>query len=210
MDKYLDTSETWNEIANLYAEKFMDFELYNETYDFFCLNLPINANVLEFGCGPGNITKFIKNKRNDLNILGTDISKNMIEIAKKNNPSCNFHVSDIRKFNIHQSKYQGIISGFCLPYLSNSDLENLIPKLYSSLANNGILYLSFVEGNPIESGIKIGRDGKKLYFFYHDKKLVSNILSINHFNIEKSFNLDYQNNDKSVDNHIVFIAKKID
>ncbi|MBK8395540.1 MAG: class I SAM-dependent methyltransferase [Leptospiraceae bacterium] len=208
MDEFIETSKTWNEIANMYEEKFMDFPLYNETYDYFCDNLPLNSSVLELGCGPGNITKYIYKKRNDLSIEGIDISSNMINLAKKNNPSCKFFVSDIRKFNASENKYSGIISGFSLPYLSISETENLIPKLFESLKKNGILYLSFVEGNPNDSGIKRGKDGRQLYFFYHDIEIISNILLKNKFKINKFFKLDYINNDKSVDKHIILSLKK--
>ncbi len=129
MDDFVETYNTWNEIAEIYEQKFMNFPLYNETYDFFCKELTPHANVLEIGCGPGNITNYIWNKRNDLQIDGTDIAPSMIDLAKKNNPSCKFTVSDIRNYNSLSNNYRGIIAGFCLPYLSIREITNLIPKL---------------------------------------------------------------------------------
>ncbi len=210
MDDFIETYNTWNEIADLYEEKFMNFPLYNETYDFFCDNLVISSSILELGCGPGNITKYISNKRNDLIIEGTDISQNMIDLARKNNPSCKFTVSDIRKYNSLENRYSGIISGFCLPYLSIAEIKTLIPKLNHSLDIGGILYLSFVDGNPINSGIKKGKDNRILYFFYHDMEEISNLLITNNFRIEKLYQLDYKNNDNSIDKHIVIISKKLE
>lgn len=59
-NRYKETFETWNKGASMYQDKFMDLDLYNENYDFFCdsLNKP-NSKILEIGCGPGNITKYI-------------------------------------------------------------------------------------------------------------------------------------------------------
>lgn len=34
-DRYLETYKTWNNIAQLYEDKFMNFELYNDTYKSF-------------------------------------------------------------------------------------------------------------------------------------------------------------------------------
>ena len=63
MDKYRETFETWNKVAQLYEDKFMDLDLYNDTYDQFCeLLLKKNASILEIGCGPGNITKYLLSK----------------------------------------------------------------------------------------------------------------------------------------------------
>ncbi|WP_158586478.1 class I SAM-dependent DNA methyltransferase [Leptospira stimsonii] len=205
----METFNTWNEIADLYEEKFMDFPLYNETYDFFCKELPENSRVLELGCGPGNIAKYIVEKRNDLILEGIDIAYNMINLAKKNNPSCTFSVGDIRKYESQHNKFSGIICGFCLPYLSILEIKTLIPKLNESLETNGLLYLSFVEGDPNHSGIKKGKDNRILYFYYHDLETISNLHFANNFKIEKIFQIDYKNNDNSLDNHIVVISKSI-
>ena len=58
MDKYQETAQTWNKAAKRYQEIFMDLELYNDSYDILVEQI-INkqANILEIGCGPGNITK---------------------------------------------------------------------------------------------------------------------------------------------------------
>ena len=44
----------------------MDLDLYDDTYDTFCGEVNIeNAAILEIGGGPGNITKYLINKRSD-------------------------------------------------------------------------------------------------------------------------------------------------
>lgn len=100
MDRYKETFETWNKLASLYQDKFMDLDLYNETYDFVCNSITrVNAKVLEIGCGPGNITKYLLSQRPDFDIFGIDISPNMIELAEKNNPTAKFAVMDSRQIN---------------------------------------------------------------------------------------------------------------
>jgi trans-aconitate methyltransferase len=99
MDRYKETFETWNKVASLYEDKFMDLDLYNDSYDFICnLITKDNAKLLEIGCGPGNITKYLLSKRPDFNIFGIDIAPNMIELAKKNNPAASFAMMDSSKF----------------------------------------------------------------------------------------------------------------
>ena len=36
MNPYQITFETWNKVAAAYQEKFMELDLYNDTYDAFC------------------------------------------------------------------------------------------------------------------------------------------------------------------------------
>lgn len=89
MDPYAQTAQTWDKIAGLYQDRFMDLTLYNQTYDALCQTLPQNAKLLELGCGPGNITRYLLQMRPDLSILATDTSYNMLELAKKKTiPDC--------------------------------------------------------------------------------------------------------------------------
>ena len=100
MDRYKETFDTWNKVASIYQDKFMDMALYNDTYDYICNSIAKpKAKLLEIGCGPGNITKYLLSKRPDFDIFGIDIAPNMIELAKKNNPTANFDIMDSRQIN---------------------------------------------------------------------------------------------------------------
>lgn len=85
MDGKEETFQTWNKIADLYESKFMDLDIYDKTYDYF-LNILNNksSKILEVGCGPGNISKYLLTKRDDIHLLGVDVAENMIELARKN------------------------------------------------------------------------------------------------------------------------------
>src|SRR5690606_29153072 len=127
MDNYKETFDTWNNIASIYQDKFMDLDLYNDTYDYICNSITKQkAKLLEIGCGPGNITKYILSKRPDFDIFGIDIAPKMTELAKWNNPTARFAVMDSRQICNLDTKYDGIIGGFCLPYLSQTESNELI------------------------------------------------------------------------------------
>src|SRR5690606_4638216 len=157
----------WNNIAALYNEKFMDLPLYNDSYDFICEALfQPKAKILDVGCGPGNITKYLLTKRPDYDIYGIDIAENMIELARVNNPGARFAVMDSRLMHKLDSKYDGIVVGFCLPYLSPEETGELITNAYELLNDQGLIYLSFVAGDPAQSDFKVGSGGR-VYFYYH-------------------------------------------
>ncbi len=208
MDKYKETFETWNKIANLYQEKFMDMDLYNETYDYICKNIEkTKAKILEIGCGPGNITKYILSQRSDFDIFGIDIAENMVELAKQNNPTAQFAVMDCREINKLETKFDGIVGGFCLPYLSETESKELITNAYDLLNDGGLLYLSFVEGDPKKSEYKVGSGGR-VFFNYHDlDKLKSELLAFN-FEELKTFKVKYKISETGFDIHTILIAKK--
>ena len=208
MDRYKETFDTWNKIASLYQDKFMELDLYNDSYAFICNSIDKpNAKLLEIGCGPGNITKYLIAKRPDFDIFGIDIAPNMVELARQNNPTAHFAVMDSRQINNLNSKYDGIVCGFCLPYLSQTETNDLIANSYDLLNDNGLLYLSFVEGNPEKSGFKAGSGGR-VYFYYH--KLDDITLQLNSFKFGeiKIFKVKYKISETEFDTHTILTAKK--
>lgn len=142
MNPHQETLNTWNKVAQLYQEKFMDLEMYNESYALFCHAIEISkASILEIGCGPGNITKQLLKLRNNFSIYGIDFSETMIALAQKNNPTAQFEVMDARNILKLNKTYDGIIVGFCLPYLTGEESIQLISDASTLLNKNGILYL---------------------------------------------------------------------
>lgn len=208
MDRQKVTFDTWNKIASIYQEKFMELDLYNDSYDFICsaIDKP-KAKLLEIGCGPGNITKYLLAKRPDFDIFGIDIAPNMIELARLNNPTGQFAVMDSRKINNLNAKYDGIIGGFCLPYLSHIESKKLISNACDLLNDNGLIYLSFVEGDPDKSDFKVGSVGR-VYFYYHT---LDDILSqLNNFKFEemKTFTVMYKISETDSEINTIITAKK--
>jgi ubiquinone/menaquinone biosynthesis C-methylase UbiE len=63
MDKNKLAVNMFNKAAKLYEEKYMDVSSYTEGLDVFCEKLGYkDANILELGCGSGNITRYLTNK----------------------------------------------------------------------------------------------------------------------------------------------------
>ena len=206
-DKYTETFETWNKVANLYEDKFMNLDLYDTTYDIFCNLIETeNPNILEIGCGPGNITKYMISKRPDFNILGLDVAPNMIGLAKENNPTANFEVMDVRFIGKIERKFDAIVCGFTLPYLSKKDIKELIENCGNLLTESGMFYISFVEGKYEQSKYQTGSDGSKMFFYYHELNKIKSELIENGFQILNNENVEYKKQN-GIENHTILIAK---
>ncbi len=209
MKRYEETAGTWNKIASAYQEKFMHLDLYNSTYDSICETITKeNARLLEVGCGPGNITKYLLSKRPDLNILGIDVAPNMIGLAKKNNPSANFEVMRCQQISELPIKYDGVIAGFCIPYISEEDCEKLIADSFNLLKENGLLYLSFVEGNPENSGFQSNSAGDRIFFNFYRLQELTNIVSKRGFKDIQVSKVEYSNSENSTEFHTILTAIK--
>jgi cyclopropane fatty-acyl-phospholipid synthase-like methyltransferase len=209
MDTYKETAETWNEIAQLYQDTFMHLDLYDGSYDLFCQGIEkSNANILEIGCGPGNISKYLISKQPNYSILGIDVAPNMIALAQKNNPTAIFKVMDCRKINELPKTYDGIIAGFCLPYLSPEDACKLISDSYNLLNQNGLIYISFVEGDPSKSGFQTGSGGHRSYFYFHQLNQLEKQLIDCHFHEIEVLRVAYKKSELEEEFHTILLAKK--
>jgi 2-polyprenyl-3-methyl-5-hydroxy-6-metoxy-1,4-benzoquinol methylase len=209
LDNYKETLNTWNKVAQLYQDKFMHLNLYDDTYDFFCAEVKVpNATILEIGCGPGNITSYLLNKRPDFKIEGIDFAPNMIELAKVNNPTAQFQVMDCREIDRLKSKFDAIVCGFCLPYLSELDCSKFIKDCIGLLNNEGLIYISFVEGDYSKSGFLTASTGDRTYFYYYPADTIISILKEFGFETIQLFNIPYTKSDHSEEIHTVIIARK--
>lgn len=204
MDKYEETFETWNNLASTYQDKFMNIDRYNETYDFICNSIKNDkAKLLEIGCGTGNITKYLLAKKTEFSIFGIDIAPNMIEFAKKNNPSAKFEVMDCREIGKIEDKFDGVICGFCLPYLSKEEVSKIIKDSYNLLNKDGVIYISFVEGDYDKSDFKTSPNGRVFFYFHEIERLKSELFK-NYFEELKLFKINI--NDKDI--HTILIAQR--
>jgi 2-polyprenyl-3-methyl-5-hydroxy-6-metoxy-1,4-benzoquinol methylase len=209
MDRYKETIEAWNKIAKLYQDKFMHLDLYNASYDFFIDSIPKHkASLLDVGCGPGNISKYLLTKRSDYDVQGIDAAPNMVELAKDDNPTANFKVMDCRQILALKTNYEGIVCGFCLPYLSKDEVLKFISDAYQLLNANGLLYISFVEGDSDKSGFQTGSSGDRIYFYYHSIYQLRKAFTDIGFTELKSFTFHYNKTDSSTELHTALILKK--
>jgi ubiquinone/menaquinone biosynthesis C-methylase UbiE len=177
-------AEVFDLRAHNYQEKFMDVSLYAESFDAFCASLPPQSAVLELACGPGNITRYLLLKRPDLNILGTDLSPNMIELARANNPTARFQLLDVKNLHQMNQQFAGIMCGFCLPYLNLQEIQQLVKEATRLLVPGGVMYLSTMEENKDhQSGIKTSSYGDQLYMYYHQAENLTRILAENQLDL---------------------------
>ncbi len=81
----------------------------NRTYHkllekYYSFIVPKNANILEIGCGTGDLLASLKPSRG----VGIDFSSKIIEIAKSNYPNLEFIVQDAEELNLNE-KFDYII-----------------------------------------------------------------------------------------------------
>lgn len=96
--------------------------------------------VLDIGCGMGKFIKYML-ELNPKQIVGLDISNNMISYAKEhvNDEIVSFVVSDILSYET-DIKFDVIVSSLAFHY--TEDYEALVLKLFGMLNSDGVLLFS--------------------------------------------------------------------
>ena len=169
MDHSGQTLNIFSRYAKEYNEKYMDQSAYADILMEFIQKIPERSrNVLDVGCGPGNVMRFVMDAEPELRIHGIDFSPEMIRLAGLNCPGAVLEVMDVRDANSIDGPFGGIICSFCIPYISHEEASSLIKELSGKLVNDGTLYLSILSGDPERSGIEKNSKGEEVCIYYHD------------------------------------------
>ena len=210
VDPNTQSINTYNQVAELYQEKFMDLKLYDETYEAFCQLLPPhNASILEIGCGPGNITRFLRTRMPECHIIAIDAAPNMIALARKNVPDVDFRVMDARSLTGIPSGLDGIICGFCMPYLTQETTAQLIADCAGLLKSGGVFYTSVIEGAQGSSLFQQSSDGKTgAWIFYYEEHWFTEQFNKNACTALKARRIIFERKNGEKEVHLVVTAVK--
>ncbi|MCU0360912.1 MAG: class I SAM-dependent methyltransferase [Bacteroidia bacterium] len=211
MDPNQTNINAFNDFAKHYFEKYFNLQQYNTSYDCFCESITTHgAALLELGCGPGNITRYLFNKRPDFRILASDAAPNMLALAKQNNPEAEFQELDFRKLKSLNRIFHGIVAGFCLPYLNEEDANIMLNDCFDMLHWGGVLYLSTIEGDYARSGIQTGATtGRSVYMYYYQQSQLMAYLANQSIKLLYKQRIPFPMPDGSVNTDLILILKKV-
>jgi trans-aconitate 2-methyltransferase len=127
------TSSTWDPAQYL---KFAN-ERVRPAFDLLAqVPLETAANIVDLGCGTGNMTGFLKRRFPTADVLGVDGAETMLEKARLAVPDCRFEQGDFATW-APKSPPDLIFSNAALHWVTNH--ETLFPRLLSLLAPHGVL-----------------------------------------------------------------------
>ena len=150
------------------------------------LKINKNSSILDLGCGYGALINFLHENKiqfSEKGYLGIDVSKNMIEIAKKNHE--NFNFKNIDFFKIKGKKFDFIIcSGALNLKESNKDIYCELEKFLKVFFKQSKFALTF---NLIHDMVDYKDKSLNYYELPIVVKLISNFTRF--FTVKNNINL---------------------
>lgn len=103
-------------------------------------SIPSYSSVLDLGCGNARLYQILR--QINIDYLGIDPSKKLIEINKTNYPDVKFEVGDALKLD-YKNKFDYIFSIAVLQHIPSAELQStFLQNCYNSLNKNGKLILT--------------------------------------------------------------------
>lgn len=183
MNHLENTVGIFDKYAKQYQDKYMAHGPYVETYTYLASLVKEGSALLDVGCGPANISKFLSDRIANLTVHGCDLSPQMIKLAQQNLPEGTFELRDSRDINTISSTFDVVISGFCFPYMTDVEVSEFIKSAADLLHDGGIFYLSTMEGDYADSGYPDESADERLFTYFHQADFLIQQLKDNWFEI---------------------------
>jgi SAM-dependent methyltransferase len=173
MDFKKTVKEGYNAIADRYlAERRRDSGDVR-LLDEFMEKLPVNAQVLDAGCGAGIPISQLLSER--FQLTGVDFSEAQIELAKKHVPNADFICQDMTKLDFPENTFDGICSYYAIIHIPREEHQPLLANFHRMLKLGGFALLCLGAEHLIDD-VDENYLGTRMYWSHYDTETYLKIL----------------------------------
>ena len=135
----------YDSIAKEYAEAFSgehekkpkDQEILRR----FAQEMGNNRPVWDFGCGPGQTAKYLKNL--DIEISGLDLSEKVLEQARAIHPEICFRKGDILELEFENDSIGGVVAFYAIVHFTEEQVGMTFREVFRVLQPGGIFLFTY-------------------------------------------------------------------
>ena len=151
--------KAWERKANLYDDNWGAVTRQVSKRIIEIANLKPGRKLLDLGCGPGHLCNEAFEKGAE--VIGADLSNNMIEIAKKNYPNISFQSQDAECLSFGDETFDVVTLNYLLLHVP--DQKKVLLEVRRVLKKGGLLIFTLWKEPPESPALKLIFDGIKSY-----------------------------------------------
>ena len=190
----------YNSVAGKYSDLFCNEldarPLERKLLDMFLERINNDEIILDIGTGPGEIAGYLGKKRK--NVVGIDLSDEMISYAKSNYPGVEFLVQDLMSLNFKNSSIMGITAFYAIVHFDYEQIQMAFKEFYRVLKKGAEGLISVWNSSDIrfkdvnyhgDIYMSWRKDGKEhmRYYYLYEKDELKKLLKKCGFNTEKIY-----------------------
>jgi ubiquinone/menaquinone biosynthesis C-methylase UbiE len=183
-----DITEAYDSSARFYADRcFRELEykpLDRQLLDRFAEITRNQGIVCDVGCGPGEVANYLFSKGS--RVMGIDISKNMIDEARRLNHQIEYVVGDMLHLQIENGYFAGICSFYAIVNFGYAEIQSAFEEYHRVLSSHGLLLLAFHVGEKQLLVENFFQSGRPLEFHYLDEDIILGKLKETGFKITQA------------------------
>jgi ubiquinone/menaquinone biosynthesis C-methylase UbiE len=136
--------------------------------DNFVKHLPKQSTILDMGCGSGLVAKFLMDR--GIKVIGIDVSRNMVNLARKSAPAAKFYKIDMTRMRFADNEFDGVVALYSIIHVPRTHHARIFKEINRITKSDGIVLLS-VGGSDLENYIDDNwmNWGSKMYWSHFDK-----------------------------------------
>lgn len=152
------TRTGYDRVAREYASRLFD-ELREKPLDrallaSFAEQVPDGLPVADVGCGPGHVTRHLHER--DLDVIGIDLSPEMIQVARERMPQASFEVGSMLSLDADDNAWGGIVAFYSVIHLDDDEVPRALAEFTRVLVPGGLLLLAFHVTPPAQMELNDG------------------------------------------------------
>ena len=166
----------YNKTANEWAEKWYLDETMLPLLKKFIGLFDITPRILDAGCGAGY--ESIRLSGLGAEVVGIDISKESIKIARTKNPNCRFELMNLKQLDDSIGDFDGIVSIASIIHIEDCDLKVVFNNFGKIIKPKGFLFVVFVEGSGFSerrSIVEIDDEKYNRAFYLHQPDKITEV-----------------------------------
>ena len=178
--------QCYNATAPHYAAERMN-ELSKKHLDRLLLNEFASVNkdrglCADFGCGPGQTTNYLYHHGLN-NIIGMDISSNMIDTARELFPQIEFETADLLNLSYQSNHFGSALAFYSIVHFTPAQIKIAFSEVNRVLKKDGSFLFSFHVGNETVHFDKAGDVDVDIDLFLFSSEQIIELLTETGFRI---------------------------